>query len=309
MRRMGRTAPTWISLGCVSRYLLIGLCAFAGMGRTAQAADLAPAPQAPADAPAPANSGWTFRFVPYGWLTAMKGTQTIRGRTVKVDASFIDIVEKSDSLVALMGDFEARKGPFAFYGDVVWSKVGVEGGNIRNRTLASGAAITLDSSLSLDVEMAIVEIGAAYEIVRSGPLAFDVLGGARYWHQRAELSLDGAAAIDVGDLAVVGARAFARSGSVDWLDPVIGARMRYAVAPGHELFLRGDIGGFGAGSRFSWQAVGGYSFDFGTYNGITFAGIVGYRALSVDYSQGEGRRRYEFDVVQHGPVLGLSMRF
>jgi hypothetical protein len=101
----------------------------------------------------------------------------------------------------------------------------------------------------------------------------------------------------------------ARSGSVDWLDPVIGARIRYAVAPGHELFLRGDIGGFGVGSDFSWQAIGGYGFDFGIYNGITFSGVIGYRALSVDYAEGEGRRRYEFDMLQHGPILGVSMRW
>jgi hypothetical protein len=37
--------------------------------------------------------------------------------------------------------------------------------------------------------------------------------------------------------------------------------------------------------------------------------VIGYRALSVDYAQGEGRRLYEFNAVQHGPVLGLSMRF
>ena len=91
--------------------------------------------------------------------------------------------------------------------------------------------------------------------------------------------------------------------------PPAGARVRYAVAPGHELFLRGDIGGFGVGSDFSWQAVGGYGFDFGTWNGITFSGVIGYRALSVDYAEGEGRRRYEFDMLQHGPVLGLGMRF
>lgn len=295
-------------LRSVLQNLLLSLVPIVATEGAARAADLAP-PQVPGEAMAPTPSGWVFRFVPYGWLPGMTGTQTVRGRSVKIDASFIDIVEKSDSLVALMGDFEARKGPFAFYGDVVWSKVGVGGGNIRNRTLASGATVTLDPSLSMDVEMAIVEVGAAYEIVRSGPFAFDVLGGARYWHQKAELSLDVAAAVEVGDLAVVGARSFARSGSVDWLDPVIGARMRYAIAPGHELFLRGDIGGFGAGSRFSWQTIGGYSFDFGVYNGITFAGVIGYRALSVDYVQGEGRTRYEFDIVQHGPVLGLSMRF
>ena len=157
--------------------------------------------------------------------------------------------------------------------------------------------------------MAIVEVGAAYEVARSGPLAFDVLGGARYWYQEADLSLEVTRTVDIGDLELAGARAFARSGSVDWLDPVIGARVRYAVAPGHELFLRGDIGGFGVGSDFSWQAIGGYGFDFGAYQGITFSGVIGYRALSVDYAQGEGRRRYEFDMLQHGPILGVSMRW
>jgi hypothetical protein len=252
---------------------------------------------------------WTFRFVPYGWLMALDGTQTVRGRSVNVDASFADIVEKSDTLVALMGDFEARNGPFALLGNVVWTKIGTDGGDLRSRALAPGVTGTLGASLDLDIEMTIAEVGAAYEVYRSGPLAFDVLGGARYWHQEADLSLAVAAAVQVGDLEVVGARAFARSGSVNWLDPVIGARIRYTVALGHELLLRGDIGGFGVGSDFTWQAIGAYGFEFGTYQGITFSGVIGYRALSVDYVQGEGRQRYEFDMLVHGPVLGISARF
>lgn len=257
----------------------------------------------------PAAPGWTYRVTPYGWLTALEGTQTVRGRSVKVDASFIDIVEKSDTLVALMGNVEARNGLFALYSDVVWSKIGVERGKVRTRTPAPGVTGTLGTSLNLDIEMAIVEVGAAYEVARSGSLAFDILGGARYWYQEADLSFDITGVVDIGDLQIGGGRAFARSGSVEWLDPVIGARVRYTVAPGHELFLRGDIGGFGVGSDFSWQAVGGYSFEFGTYQGITFAGVIGYRALSVDYAEGEGRRRYEFDMLQHGPILGISARF
>ena len=233
----------------------------------------------------------------------------MRGRSVKVDASFIDIVEKSDSLLALMGNIEARNGPFAFYGDLVWSKIGVDGSNVRSRALAPGVTGALGTSLNLDIEMATVEVGAAYEVARLGPVAFDILGGARYWHQDVDLSFDLAAGVDIGDLTVGGARAFARSGSVDWLDPLIGARIRYAVAPGHELFLRGDIGGFGVGSEFSWQVIGAYGFEFGSYQGITFSGIVGYRALSVDYVQGEGRQRYEFDMVEHGPIIGISARF
>ncbi|MBM6582244.1 hypothetical protein ILT44_18740 [Microvirga sp. BT689] len=248
-------------------------------------------------------------MTPYGWLTALDGTQTVRGRSVKVDASFIDIVEESDTLVALMGDFEARNGPFGLLANVVWSKIGVERDNVRSRTLAPGITGTLGTSLSLDIEMAIAEIGAAYEVARSGPLAFDILAGARYWYQEGDLSFGVTGTVEVGDLEVTGARAFARSGSVDWLDPMIGARVRYALAPGHELQLRGDIGGFGVGSDFSWQAIGAYGFELGTYQGVTFSGVVGYRALYVDYVQGEGRQRYEFDMLQHGPILGISARF
>jgi hypothetical protein len=289
--------------------MVLFLCILGGTGGAAFAADLSGTPPPVVEAPVAAPSSWSFRFVPYGWLTSLNGTQTVRGRSVKVDASFIDIVEKSDTLVALMGTFEARHGPFALYSDLVWSKIGFEGGDVRTRAPAPGVTGTLATSLSLDIEMAIAEVGAAYEVARSGPLAFDLLGGVRYWYQEADLSFAAAGAVDIGDLQITGTRAFARSGSVDWLDPVIGARVRYAAAPGHELFLRGDIGGFGLGSDFSWQAIGAYGFEFGTYQGITFSGVIGYRALSVDYAQGEGRQRYEFDMLQHGPILGISARF
>src|SRR5215211_7081332 len=110
------------------RGLRIPLCLLAG---TALAADLGPPPRAPVVEAPIAPIGWAYRLTPYGWLTSMKGTQTVRGRSAKIDASFIDIVEKSDSLLALMGDFEARNGRFSIYGDLVWSKIGVEGGNVR----------------------------------------------------------------------------------------------------------------------------------------------------------------------------------
>ena len=294
------------------RGVLTPLCLLGFSAGPSLAADLGPPPPVPA-VEAPPVPGWTFRVVPYGWFVGLNGSQTVRGRTMKVNASFIDIVDdtigRGGTLIGLMGDFEARQGPFALYGDLVWSKLGVAGGNVRTRSVAPGITGTVGRSLSLDIEMAILEVGAAYEVARSGPLALDVLAGARYWHQEADLSFERTRTLEVADLELRGTRAVAASGSVDWLDPVIGARVRYAIAPGHELSLRGDIGGFGVGSDFSWQAIGAYGFDFGTYNGVTFSGVVGYRALSVDYSQGQGRRRYEFDMLQHGPVLGISARF
>jgi hypothetical protein len=272
----------------------------------AGAADL---PPPPLPEPLPPTSGWTFRFVPYGWLTSLDGTQTVRGRSVKVNASFTDIVEDSDTLVALMGDFEARYGRLGLYTDVVWSNVSFSGNTVKTRSPAPGITGTVGTAVGLDLETAIVEAGAIYEAARIGPLAFDLVAGARYWYMKTDLSLDVAGTLEVGDLEVAGARAIARSGSIDWVDPFVGGRLRYALVPGHELFLRGDVGGFGAGSQFSWQAVGGYTWDFGVWNNITFSGVIGYRALYVDYERGSGRTRFEYDMLEHGPIVGLSMRF
>ncbi|MDB5593069.1 MAG: hypothetical protein JWM36_30 [Hyphomicrobiales bacterium] len=254
-------------------------------------------------------SEWSFRITPYGWFPSMKGTQTVKGRSANVDATFIDILQKSDTLVGLMADFEARNGRFSLFSNAVWTKVGLDAGTTRTRSPAPGIAGTVGASLGINYQMAIVELGATYEVARSGALAVDVLAGGRYWYQKADLSLDLAGTIDQGGLVVSGTKAISRSGAIDWLDPLVGMRLRYAAAPGHDLFLRGDIGGFGAASKFSWQAIGGYSFDFAVRNSVTWSGIIGYRALYVDYARGSGQTLYQFDVLQHGPVVGLSARF
>lgn len=263
-------------------------------------------------APKLANSSatsWEFRVTPYGWLPSMKGTQTVRGRSSSVDASFIDILEKSDTLVGLMVDFEARYGRWSLLGDVVWNKVGLGASTTRTRPSVPPILGTVGASFGLQFQMAIIELAAAYEVGRTGDLALDVIAGGRYWHQKADLSLNVAGTLDLGGLEIAGARAIARSGTVAWMDPLIGARLRYQLAPGHNLSLRADIGGFEVGSRFSWQVIGAYGFDFAVHNGVTYSGVLGYRALSVDYSRGAGATRYGFDILQHGPVVGISARF
>jgi hypothetical protein len=208
-------------------FATLGFCA----SHFVEAADLPrPSVAAPRSADVPE---WTFRFTPYGWLPSMNGTQTVRGRTAKVDASFIEVVEKSDSLVGLMGDVEIRNGPIALLGDIVWSKVGLSGDTVRTRSVAPGINATIGASAGIDVQMAIAEIAVAYEIARYGSLAFDVIGGGRFWWQNTDLLFNLAGTLDVGDLQIAGARAIFRSGSVDWADPLVGGRVRYEVAPGH----------------------------------------------------------------------------
>ncbi|SDR63903.1 hypothetical protein SAMN05519103_09164 [Rhizobiales bacterium GAS113] len=312
--------PHYAGRSLVRRFALMSY--FSLMSAAALAADLAPVPETPPPAPAELSSGWSFRFIPYGWLTSLNGKQTVRGRTASVDASFPKIVEdtigKGGTLVGLMGDFEARYGALGLYGDIVWAKVGVSGDSVRTRRFDPTISGSIGTSHSVNVNMAIAEGGAAYEVARFGlphgdspaiPTAIDLVAGARYWYQQASLSFNLSTSLDISDLTLVRNRALAKSGSVDWVDPLVGARVRFMVAPGQNIFLRGDVGGFGVGSKISWQAIGGYSFDFAEKNGITYSGIIGFRALYVDYVQGAGRNRYGFDMLEYGPVLGVSMRF
>ena len=74
----------------------------------------------------PASSDWEFRVTPYAWAPSVNGEVTVRGHTADIDMSFWDLFDSGDSgveldsLLALMGYVEARKGPWGIYGDVVW---------------------------------------------------------------------------------------------------------------------------------------------------------------------------------------------
>ena len=72
--------------------------------------------------------------------------------------------------------------------------------------------------------------------------------------------------------------------------------------------LEADVGGFGAGSDFSWQVVGTYGFDVQCF-GTPLHTVIGYRALAVDYSENGRFGRNNLDFVEHGPVMGVKFRW
>jgi hypothetical protein len=89
---------------------------------------------------------------------------------------------------------------------------------------------------------------------------------------------------------------------------VIGFRLRHQFTPNQEVLVRGDIGGFGLQSQFTWQALAGYSYQW-QFDGYAVAGVLAYRALAVNYGSGSGIDANGVNVVLHGPVIGLSVRF
>ena len=102
---------------------------------------------------------------------------------------------------------------------------------------------------------------------------------------------------------------FSVSRKAEWTDPFVGVRLKTDLNERWNLAGEADIGGFGAGSKLSYnaQAYLGYrTFLFDRPTNLR----VGYRVLSQDFKGPELLgHTFKWDVVQHGPVVGLSMRF
>ena len=218
----------------------------------------------------------------------------------------------------MAGFGEARRGPFGLLLDVAYMKLGLGTSLEHTRDLGRLAVLGVGASAGLNVQMVVAEAAAAYELAHwggaegAGSSALDVYAGGRLWWQEAEADLSVSATITgLGPLGLTLTRSgtAAATGNVTWVDPIVGVRFRHQFSPGMRAFIKADVGGFGAGSKFSWQAIAAIDYDLFKFNGATWSGMVGYKALHVDYSQGSGLSQYEYNMTMFGPILGITARF
>ena len=292
-----------------------GLC----LSGPAMAADVAPMPTKAIISPAPALSPWIFSVTPYAWVPLMNGATTVKGRTTDVDVGLDDIMslvrhsEIPKDLFGLMGYFEARNSRLSLFADLAYLKIALGADMTRSRGVDELNA-AVGASAGLKYEMVIAEMAAAYEVARWGGVpgsgtAVDVFGGARGWWQKVDAGLAATGTVNAGDLTRNGDGTLSASSTVAWVDPLVGLRLRHQFAPGWNFTTSGDIGGFGVGSKFSWQVLAALNVDFCVRNSVTWSGMIGYKALHVDYAKGSGLDRFEYNMTMHGPILGITARF
>lgn len=266
------------------------------------------------------SSGWEFSMTPYAWVLFITGDQTVGNNTANIKTNLFEILDETDELYAFMSEQELRKGKIGLFADMFWNKLNAGG----SKTIALNPLPGLDASTlvgsNVKVEMVIFEPGMAYEIFKRSSggsfkdpgvpgqsTAIDLLAGGRYWYIRPDVALNVNATINIPALGLsrTGGGRVAGKTTIDWWDPYIGLRVRHKTAPGTELVLRGDVGGFGIGSDFTWQLEGAYTFDTKIL-GRDATAHLGYRALYVDYQQGNGINTLGFDWLWHGPTVGLK---
>lgn len=249
---------------------------------------IAPA-TARAQAAAAPGSGWTFEFTPYIWGAGMSGEVEAGSLpAINVDMSFSDILKNLDA--GLMGAFEARQGRFGLLFDAIYMKLAHSG--TASRTGQGPIGATATASAELEMRQTMYAAAVAYRI-DEGRAPLDVIGGIRYSKIEADARIDGSFFAQTGSVE--------QGASKDWVDPYVGVRAQYPIAEQWTLVGYGDIGGFGVGSDFAWQAAVGVNVDFSK----TFSGKVGYRYISVDYDK-DG---FRYDMANSGLYLGVGIRF
>ncbi len=303
--------------GQASLSIVIGAVTILGLSEFAAGADIALPTKAPIQAPARIET-WSVRLTPYVWLTAVNGSSTVKGRTTDVSASFVDILEHTEipkDLFQLATFGEIQYGRFALLTDLAYMKVGINLDFVKSRNVDALNA-SVGAAVGAKAEMFIAEFAAAYEVARwtglgsaTATTSLDAYAGGRAWWQRGELQLSATGTVNSGDLTLNGDGTLSAAATVSWVDPVVGARLQHRFAPGLDLLVSGDVGGFGAGSKFSWQAIGALNYEFARYANSFWSGFIGYKALYADYEKGSGLSEYEYKITLHGPILGVSVKF
>ena len=224
------------------------------------------------------TSQWTFDWAPYYWSASLSGNLTIDGEDVDFEGGGGDGSSGETSLYGYLGHFEAHHGPWSFVVAPIFIKYNVLG--------SQGATIDADTTIKAQVHEAFV--------AREFAEGWEWMVGARYQELETEMGLSSG-----------GVPVSSHESSRNWTDPIGGLRYHTGLGGDWSLHARADIGGFGVGSDFAWNASAIFRYEFTEVFGMT----LGYRALRIDFEDQGPSGRIAYDLSMYGPILGISLSF
>jgi hypothetical protein len=221
-----------------------------------------------ASAEAESSTKWRFSLRPYLFLSGVSGSVTAGPFTFPINSSFSDLLDN----VQLGGfvAFTAEKGQWGLYTDFQYiSLIGI-------------GTSALDAELELD--NLIAEADVTYRPASAPTLKF--LAGLRVY------SIEQSVSILSQPLP---------KANTTVLDPIFGAQGEWALSERWDFEIRGDIGGFGISSEFTYQLMALFHWDLSSTVSIPF----GYRILGYQIKTDEVWMKTQMG----GLVLGLDIRF
>lgn len=261
-------------------------------------AALAIAAAAPMSAQAQTSESWKFQLSLYGWFPAISGDSSYPVQTggANIDVSSEDVIDALK--FAFMGNFEARKGKWGVWTDLVYADFGSSKNGTRDFSIGQ-AQIPADvtANLNLDVKTWIWTLAGLYNLAETPDYVVDGLFGTRYVDLSNDLSwsFNG----NIGSLPVTGRSGSATADLNNW-DAIVGAKGRFMFGDQRRWFVPYYLD-LGAGeSKFTWQVNAGigYSFDWGSV-------VASWRYLDYEFKSSSKVDGLSLS----GPLVGVAFRW
>ena len=217
---------------------------------------------------ASADDGWQMTLRPYLFLSGLSGSVTSGSLTFPINSSFGELIDnlRPSFFVA----YTAERGAWGVYADAQYISL------LGQATHAPGT--------SLELKNVIVEADLTYRPSLAPSLHF--FAGLRMYTVDQTLNIASQPKVEANTTVV---------------DPIIGATGAWALTPGWAFEMRGDIGGYGAGSEFTHQLMGLLTWRMND----TFRLPFGYRVLGYQIQTGDVMMNTQMG----GVVVGLDAKF
>ena len=236
-----------------------------------------------------------FRIGLPGWLTGLSGDFGVAGLVTDQDVKFTDILKRLDMIAA--GSLYARYHRWEIFADGQYMK------------LSDTAPLRgiLFESARISLKSAFAEGFIGYRLINCERAWLSLYAGARYSYMSGDLHLRG--------VLLPSRRA---SGSIDWVDPVVGLGGRVRIWKPVSLWANVDGGGFDANSDsafeltrrgrvpkssedWSYQIQGGLEFQVSRWLWTQ----IGWRYLKYDYVSAGFTNKTELN----GPFVQTGVNF
>ena len=239
-----------------------------------------PAASSAIAAPASDNN-WHISFAPLLWGVSMNGVASVGPATAPVNIEFQD--DKMENLEAVLSwHFELRNNDFSLFLEHQYIDL------VPTTALPSGEQV------NVGLKNVMVELAAAYTVLKSARTGWQVIGGLRLTKQL----------LSINDIPSPPSTVSSFNTDQRWTDAFIGGRVFAGITDNWQFIVRADIGA--GGSDRMWNLVGMFDYRFTSWGSSLF----GYRILDYDYDNGEsGQNSYAFNGKFQGPLVGLNFRW
>lgn len=222
------------------------------------------------------RSEWNFAITPYIWMCSLKGDLTVLRQEIPVDLEFTDEVISNLKMAGML-HAEADYKNWSIMLDASYANLDAQG-QLKD-------LVIIDHSVYLKLKQTILEGGFGYSFVKIHEFSLDVLAGVRYFNVNIDIDFD------ENELL---------SKDFNFVEPYIGLRFqkdwnKWAIGG------RFDVGGFGAGSEFSYKYNGLVAYQFTDLFGLT----LGYQGYKPDYQE----QFFNYKIANQGFLLGFIFRF